>query len=75
MTDEYDTETRELREHESRGVKIQATLKRGTGTRDEDKIRVEVKDPNPAVAADKFWDTLERADGIADKIRSIQPRE
>jgi len=58
------------------GASIEATLKRGTGTRDEDKIRIKGKGESADAALDEFEQMLERyEDGLSDRMRDIQPSE
>jgi hypothetical protein len=58
------------------GASIEATLERGTGTRDEDKIRIKGKGESADAALAEFEQMLEQyEDELADRMRDIQPTE
>ena len=59
------------------GCSLTVELKRGTGTRDQDKIDVKVKGSQPDDVAHKLKMTLDslEANGVADTLRETQPGE
>lgn len=69
------TDTDETIENVASGVSITAKLKRGTGTRDQDTIKIKAKGKNAAEAAENMENTLEAVDEWAEQFRSIQPEE
>ena len=56
-------------------IVLKADVKRGTGTRDQDKINVKVKGNDPGATAAKLAQTLEclEAEGVAATLRETQP--
>jgi len=56
-------------------IVLKTDLKRGNGTRDQDKINVKVKGNDPEAAAEKLSDTLAalESEGVADTLRATQP--
>lgn len=56
-------------------IVLKADVKRGNGTRDQDKINVKVKGNNPEDTAAKLSDTLDAlaAEGVVDTLRETQP--
>lgn len=56
-------------------IVLKTNVKRGSGTRDQDKIDVKIKGSNPADTAAKLADTLDALayEGIADTLRETQP--
>jgi len=58
-------------------IVLKTKVKRGTGTRDEDKIDVKVKGDNPDETAEKLAGTLDalKRNCIADRLRETQPSE
>jgi len=56
-------------------IVLKADVKRGSATRDQDKINVKVKGNDPEAAAAKLADTLAALDseGVADTLRATQP--
>jgi len=58
------------------GASIQATVKRGTGTRDEDKFRIKGKGEDAQQALKEFETMLERVENdLAERVRDLQPEE
>jgi hypothetical protein len=56
------------------GASIEATLKRGEGTRDEDRIKIKGKDRTVDGAIAKFEQLLEKYERqYADRVGAIQP--
>lgn len=58
-------------------IVLTTNIKRGTDTRNEDKIRVKVKGDNPENAAGKLKATLDALEenGVSDQLRETQPGE
>lgn len=58
-------------------IVLKTKLKRGTGTRDEDKIDVKVKGDDPAETAEKLAETLSalKECGVAETLRETQPED
>lgn len=54
-------------------IVVTTNVKRGTGTRDEDKIRVKVKGDNAIRVVDKLNSTLKLLQHTANDMRQIQP--
>ena len=56
------------------GASVEARLKRGTGTRDEDQITIKGKGETAEEAADEFEYLLEKYESeYSDRCRNIQP--
>jgi len=72
MTD--DTSHSDRIERTDVGASIEARLKRGTGTRDEDTLTIKGKGENAEEAAVEFEYLLEKYEGeYSDRCRNIQP--
>ena len=57
-------------------IVVTTNTKRGTETRDEDKIRVKVKGDDPTEVVDKLNETLRNLhDTTANELREMQPEE
>jgi len=56
-------------------IVLKTSLKRGSGTRDQDKLDVKVKGKQPNEVAHKLKMTLDalESNGVADSLRSTQP--
>lgn len=56
-------------------IVLKAEAKRGTGTRDEDKVKLKIKGNDPEDTAAKLADTLAalESEGVADTLRATQP--
>ena len=56
-------------------IVLKTNVKRGSGTRDQDKIDVKIKGSNPEDTAAKLANTLDalEAEGIASTLRETQP--
>ena len=56
-------------------IVLKTNVKRGSGTRDQDKIDVKIKGSNPEDTAAKLAQTLDalEAEGIASTLRETQP--
>jgi len=74
MSDGNDTDT-ETREQIHSGVSITGEVKRGEGTRDQDKLKIKGKGADAAEAIEDFEATLAAAEERewADRLRAIQP--
>ncbi|MFC6977103.1 hypothetical protein ACFQL1_24045 [Halomicroarcula sp. GCM10025709] len=56
------------------GTSMEARLKRGTGTRDEDQVTIKAKGETAEETIDEFYKLLaEYDDEISDRLRDIQP--
>jgi len=79
MTDDIQKDTRkqvvpEWKVSESADkIVVKTKVKRGTGTRDEDKIDVKVKGDNPTEVVEKVNETISRLHNTADDLRNMQP--
>jgi len=72
-----DAETRHTVSESADKIVLKTEVKRGTGTRDQDKIDVKVKGNDPGPTVDKLarvLDSLESLD-VADRLRETQPAE
>lgn len=58
-------------------IVLKTSVKRGSGTRDQDKIDVKVKGNNPDDTAYKLRETLDalEANGVSQTLRETQPGE
>jgi len=56
-------------------IKVKTTLKRGTDTRDEDKINVRVKGDEPAQVVAKLDTLLSLLEGTVQNARDMQPEQ
>lgn len=56
-------------------IVVKTKVKRGTGTRDEDKIDVKVKGNDPTEVVEKVNETISRLHNTAADLRSMQPEE
>jgi hypothetical protein len=54
-------------------IKLKTKLVRGSGTRDQDKITVVIKDSDPEDAVTKLNQTLAMLETTADSLRKVQP--
>jgi len=56
-------------------VRLTTKVKRGEGTRDQDTVKVDVRDDTPEDAAEKLAETLAalEAHGVAQALRETQP--
>ena len=69
-----ETETTHTVNESADKIVLTTNVKRGTGTRDEDKIRVKVKGEKPQITAAKLADTLAALEnhGVAEQLRGTQ---
>jgi hypothetical protein len=58
-------------------IVLKTDVKRGSATRDQDKISVKCKGADPEATAEKLADTLAalEAQGVANTLRETQPEE
>jgi hypothetical protein len=70
MSDE--TVTRNVTESADK-IRVETKVKRGSGTRDQDELKVKVKGDNPAEVVDKLNETVSRLQETADSVRALQP--
>jgi len=54
-------------------TKLVTKVKRGTGTRDQDTVKVTTRHPDPLEAATRHHKAIEAARSSADAARTIQP--
>jgi len=54
-------------------IRVQTKVKRGSGTRDEDRIEVKVKGNNPTEVVEKLNETVAQLQDTADTLREMQP--
>jgi len=69
------TETRHTVSESADKIVLKTNVKRGTDTRNQDKLDVKVKGENPEATAKKLADTLDALEkyGVADTLRETQP--
>jgi len=75
MTNSEADETRHSISESADKITLKTKVKRGTGTRDEDKLDVKVKGDDPDDNAEKLAATLDALEehGVADRLRETQP--
>lgn len=56
-------------------IRVETQVKRGEGTRDEDRIKVKVKGDSPEEVVDKLNMTVSRLMETAETLRQVQPGE
>jgi hypothetical protein len=73
MTDDIDTR-RTISESADK-ITLKTSVKRGSGTRDQDKLNVKIKGDDPEETAERMADTLAalEAEGVSAFVRGIQP--
>jgi phosphotransferase system HPr-like phosphotransfer protein len=54
-------------------IRVETKVKRGSGTRDQDEIKVKVKGDDAEAVVDKLNDTIERLRATSDTLRDMQP--
>ena len=54
-------------------IRVETKVKRGSGTRDQDELKVKVKGNDPEDVVGKLNDTIERLHETADTVRGLQP--
>ena len=74
MNDNDNNDPTETVERYDTGASISVTLKRGTGTRDEDKWTIKGKGRTSGQALKEFDDQLQEVEKeLADRVRALQP--
>ena len=56
-------------------IVVKTKVKRGTSTRDEDKIDVKVKGNDPMEVVEKVNETISRLNNTAEDLRAMQPSD
>lgn len=74
MTD-ADADVRHTINESADKIRLKTKLKRGSGTRDQDVLNVQVKGDDPEQAVEKLNRTIELLRETADDVRAIQPEE
>jgi hypothetical protein len=54
-------------------IRVETKVKRGTGTRDQDELKVKVKGDDPDEVVDRLNATIQNLRETADTVREIQP--
>ena len=54
-------------------IRLDTKIVRGTGTRDQETIKVQVKGDDPSECVDRLNETIEKLAETADTVRAIQP--
>jgi len=77
QTDGDDVQTRHNISESADKITLKTSVKRGTETRDQDKIDVKVKGDDPGETAAQLADTLDALEehGVAGTLRNTQPTE
>lgn len=72
-----DTTTRRTISESADKIVLKANVKRGEGTRDQDKLDVKIKGDDPEETAERLADTLAalESEGVSQFVRGIQPGE
>lgn len=71
--DQANDDEPQIVENQASGVSITAKLKRGTGTRDQDEIKIKAKGTTAEEAVENMNDAMDAAEEWADDLRAIQP--
>lgn len=74
-TDSNNETTRRTISESADKIRVETTVKRGSGTRDEDRIKVKVKGDDPDDVVQKLTQTVENLRETADTLRAMQPEE
>jgi hypothetical protein len=56
-------------------IRVETKVKRGSGTRDQDEIKVKIKGDDPESVVEKLNDTVDRLKDTSENLRSMQPGE
>ncbi|WP_434530206.1 DUF7389 domain-containing protein (plasmid) [Haloarcula sp. NS06] len=76
MTDDTASDDGERVKRTDIGASVEARLKRGTGTRDEDQITIKAKGETAADALEEFEQLLAEYEAeYSDRMRAIQPTQ
>jgi len=54
-------------------ITVKTNVKRGSGTRDQDKLTVKVKGDDPTEVVEKVNETISRLHNTAEDMRAMQP--
>jgi len=54
-------------------IRVETKVKRGSGTRDQDELKVKIKGDDPEEVVDKLNATVEQLHDTADTVRGLQP--
>jgi len=54
-------------------IRVETKVKRGSGTRDQDSIKVKVKGDDPVEVVESLNETVARLHNTADDLRALQP--
>ena len=75
MDDNTQTETRHTVNESADKIRLDTKVKRGSGTRDQDEVKVSIKGNDPDETAERLAATLAALDehGVADTLRETQP--
>ena len=75
MDDNTQTETRHTISESADKIRLDTKVKRGSGTRDQDEVKVSIKGNDPDETAERLAATLAALDehGVADTLRETQP--
>lgn len=74
VQDKLNTEEHRINESADK-IRLETKIKRGTGTRDQDSIKVKVYGSDPAEVVGKLETTVDLLTETADDVRAIQPGE
>jgi len=69
MTDDA---THNVRESADK-IRVETKVKRGSGTRDQDTIKVKVRGDDPDAVVERLNDVVRQLDGTAASARALQP--
>jgi len=74
-TDHNADETRLNVNESADKIRLKTSVKRGSGTRDQDTLDVKVRGDDPEQTADRLAETLDalEANGVAETLRETQP--
>jgi hypothetical protein len=75
MTEEHPPTGPDEQITSNRGVSITTKLKRGSGTRDQDTIKLKAKGRDAEEAIAEMEEVIERAEEWADDLREVQPED
>jgi len=54
-------------------IRVETKVKRGSGTRDQDEIKVKIKGDDPESVVEKLNNTVDRLKDTSENLRSMQP--
>ena len=75
MDEDTQTETQHTISESADKIRLDTKVKRGSGTRDQDEVKVSIKGNDPDETAERLAATLAALDehGVADTLRETQP--